>query len=144
MPGTIPDRASMRRSWRLHRLVWKVSGGRLGGRVRGVDVLELVTTGHKSGEARSVLLFYLRSGSGWLLAGSNAGDAHDPAWVKNLRANPEALVVVGGKTHNVVARFLENEERSEAYRRFVETYDDYATYEQMTDRTIAVVHLEPV
>ena len=133
----------MRRSWRLHKLVWKLSGGRVGSRVRGVDVLELVTRGHKSGEPRSVLLFFLPSENGWLVAGSNAGAGHDPAWVKNLRANPSARVVVGGKRHNVVASFLENEERSEAYRRFVDTYDDYATYEQMVDRTIAVVHLEP-
>ena len=144
VPSSLPSRASLRRSWRLHKLVWGLSGGRIGSRVRGVDVLELVTTGHKSGEARSVLLFYLPADAGWLVSGSNSGASYDPAWVKNLRAKPEASVVVGGKRFDVIARFTDGDERSETYRRFVEAYDDYATYEQVTDRTIAVVHLEPV
>ena len=78
--------------WKLHKLVWRVSGGRLGTKVVGLPVLELVTTGRKSGEPRSVLLNYLDAAAGYAVIASNAGDDRPPLWWLNLQANPEALV----------------------------------------------------
>lgn len=116
----------------------------MGARTRGMDVLELVTVGHKSGEPRSVLIFYLNGDTGPLVVGSNSGAPDDPAWVKNLRADPVATMVRARKTSQVRARFLTGEARSQAYARFADAYPDYAAYREMTDREIPVVVLESV
>lgn len=128
--------------WRIHKLLWSISGGRLGSNVGGFEILELITTGHKSGQRRSVLLYCLSKDGGPLVAGSNLGAHSDPAWVKNLRANPTARIVFAGRTSDITAWFLEGDERSAAFLEFKDRNDDYSTYEQMTDRRIPIIKLE--
>ncbi|MDH3463229.1 MAG: nitroreductase/quinone reductase family protein [Acidimicrobiia bacterium] len=128
--------------WRFHKLMWKVSGGRLGSKTRGMDVLELITTGHKSGARRSVLIFYLLGDTGPLVCGSNSGATHDPSWVKNLRADPLAIMVKDRKSTQVKGQFLTGDARSQAFERFAKVYPDYSTYRELTDREIPVVVLE--
>lgn len=114
----------------------------MGAKTRGMDVLELVTTGHKSGEPRSVLIFYLDGETGPLVVGSNSGALDDPAWVKNLRAEPVATMVKDQESSQVRARFLIGQARSRAFERFASVYPDYGVYREMTDREIPVVVLE--
>lgn len=132
----------MRFQWRAHRLIWDLSGGRLGHRAIGMPVLELVTTGHKSGQERSILITYVETPEGPALAGTNAGASTDPAWVKNLRKNPEARIRRDGQWQPVRARFPEAEERAEIWRRFIEAHDGYAEYEDVVSREIPIVVLE--
>lgn len=134
----------MRWMWRVHKLFWNLSGGRLGKQIGDMRVLELVTTGHKTGEERSVLLYHLESPDGALVAGSNLGSDSDPAWVKNLRAEPRAIVRSEGHETEVQARFLEGDERKGAFRRFKDVYEDYQRYEDATNRQIPVVLLQPI
>lgn len=133
----------MRLQWRAHRLVWNLSGGRLGRRVLGMPVLELETTGHRSGEPRSILISYLETEAGPAIAGTNAGADRDPAWVRNLRAEPEARAREGGVWRDVRARFLEGDEFDAVWVRFAEI-GDYADYATMLTRPIPVVVLESV
>lgn len=63
----------MRFQWKLHRLAWDLSGGRLGRRVLGMPVLEMETTGHKTGRPRSILISYVETPDGPVVAGTNAG-----------------------------------------------------------------------
>lgn len=108
----------------------------------GFDVLELVTTGRKTGKPRSVLLYCLPGESGPLVAGSNLGAPHDPAWVENLRIDPSARIVHGGESSEVVARFLADGERKARFEDFKKRSRDYTNYEQLTDREIPVIALE--
>lgn len=132
----------MRFQWRMHRLIWDLSGGRLGRRVLGMPVLELVTTGHKSGQERSILITYVEMPSGPALAGTNAGAPREPAWIKNLRANPDAKIRRNGRWRDVTARFLEGDEHDRAWAQFLEADEGYADYEEMLDRPIPLVVLE--
>ena len=50
------DRKKMRLVWRAHKLIWNLSGGRLGRKMGGIPVLELVATGHRSGLERQILI----------------------------------------------------------------------------------------
>lgn len=129
--------------WRFHKALWDLSGGRLGASIGRMKVLELTTTGHRSGSPRSVLLYYLESPRGPLLAGSNLGSDSDPAWIKNLRAVPEATIRRGSDIEQVRAIFLAGKERDIAYERFADVYTDYQDYEAATQRQIPVVALEP-
>lgn len=144
MPDRIRPRSQLRAIWRFHKVMWKLSGGRLGRTSGGMKVLELVTTGRKTGEPRSVLLFYRDGATGPVVVGSNAGASKDPAWVSNLRADPNATAVIDSQSRRVKARFLESEERELAFGGFKDSYDDYRIYENTTDRMIAIVALESV
>ena len=107
-----------------------------------MPVLELMTTGHKSGQERSVLITYVDTPDGPALAGTNAGASNDPAWVKNLRANPEARIRRDGSWDKVRARFPGAGERARIWSKFIEADDGYAEYEQMVSREIPIVVLE--
>lgn len=137
-----PSRSRFRILWKVHKFLWRISGGRIGNSVGNFDVLELMTTGRKTGEQRSVLLYCLPGDSGPLVAGSNLGASRDPAWVENLRVDPAARIVHGRETSEVVARFLAAEERKTQFEEFKKRSRDYTRYEQLTDREIPVIALE--
>lgn len=125
-------------------MVWDVSGGRLGRRVTGMPVLELVAKGHKSGQERSILITYVDAATGPAIAGTNAGAETDPAWAQNLRADPNARMRRAGQWHNVRARWLSGAEYDAVWARFVAANHGYAEYEAMLDRRIPIVALDPV
>lgn len=136
-----PPRSWMRFQWKAHKLVWNLSGGRLGSRAVGMPILELVTTGHRSGQARSILISYVETPDGLAIAGTNAGVDYDPAWVKNLSADKNARVRQQAKWREVRARFLEGPEWDAAWDLFLE-HSGYADYQRMTARHIPIVLLE--
>jgi deazaflavin-dependent oxidoreductase (nitroreductase family) len=73
----------------IHRVVLAVSGGRLGWTAMDMPVLELTTTGRKSGQPHSVMLTSpLQEGAVFVVVASGGGDLRPPAWFLNLRDNP--------------------------------------------------------
>ncbi|MFP3880850.1 MAG: nitroreductase/quinone reductase family protein [Actinomycetota bacterium] len=138
-----PSRSLMRLQWKLHRLAWDLSGGRLGRRVLGMPVLELETTGHKTGQSRRILISYVETPEGPALAGTNAGADHDPAWIRNLRANPKARVREAGVWRDARARFPEGDDATRVWELFLR-HEGYGDYQEMTARPIPLVILEPV
>lgn len=108
-----------------------------------MPVLELVTTGHRSGRPRRILITYVDAAAGPALAGTNAGSPSDPAWVRNLRADPRARVRQNGRWREVEARFVEGTEWQEIWGRFRE-HAGYADYEKLLERPIPIVVLETV
>lgn len=129
--------------WKAHRFLYRVSGGRIGGRVVGMPVLMLTTTGRKSGEPRTNVLTYLPKGRASVVFASNAGEPRHPAWWLNLAADPHATVQRGREQTPVVAREAEGEERARLWDEVVRTEAGYAEYEKRTTRRIPVVVLEP-
>jgi deazaflavin-dependent oxidoreductase (nitroreductase family) len=134
----------MRVMWKLHRSLYRVSGGRIGAKVSGLPVLELTTIGRTSGRARSVLLTYLKDPRGYIVIASNAGSTEDPAWWKNLQSHPDASVRTGTTPRDVRMRALDGDERASAWDRAVAAYGGYATYATTAGRTIPVVLLEVI
>ena len=77
----------------IHRVVLKVSGGRVGWKAGSMPVLELTTIGRKSGQPRSVMLTSpVQEGDTVVIVASRGGDDTHPAWFLNLQANPEVEV----------------------------------------------------
>ena len=128
--------------WRVHRAFMRLTGGRFG-RVGPMDALLLTTTGRKSGERRDVALNYLREGDAYIVVASNVGEDRDPAWRRNLTADPEAEVTADGKRVRVRAREAEGAERERLWARLVEKDPAYAEYQERTKRRLPVVALEP-
>ena len=131
------------RMWKFHTWLYKVSGGRLGGRLGDLPVLLLTVKGRKSGEPRTVALNYLVDEGTYVVFASHAGEDRDPPWWLNLRDAGEADVQIGTRRFHVKAHTAEGDPRERLYMR-VKTIDPaYAVYEQRTKREIAVVILTP-
>ncbi len=129
----------------IHRGVLLVSGGRLGWETANMPVLELTTTGRKSGQKRSVMLTSpVQDGETIVIVASRGGDDHHPAWFLNLRDNPEVQVAYkGGTKKPMKARQATAEERTELWPKVVATYKGYGQYQSNTEREIPLVLLEP-
>jgi deazaflavin-dependent oxidoreductase (nitroreductase family) len=126
----------------LHKRVYRLTGGRVGGRIGKLPVLLLTTIGRKSGRPRTQPLAYTRVGDGYAVIASKGGAAQHPLWYLNLRANPLAEVTVGRDTRKVRARDAEGEERERLWCALADLYPGYDRYAQKTSRRIPVVVLE--
>jgi F420H(2)-dependent quinone reductase len=133
----------LRWTGKLNIPLYRLSGGRIGGRINQAPVLLLTTTGRKSGQKRTAPVVYLADGENMVVIGSNAGHNRTPAWSLNLKANPEAEVEVGRARRQVQARVAEGEERAELWRKHNEQYSGFDEYEARTNRDIALFVLEP-
>jgi deazaflavin-dependent oxidoreductase (nitroreductase family) len=123
--------------------LYRLTGGRVGGKLGKAPILLLTTTGRKSGQPRTAPVLYLADGDRFVVINTNAGNAKTPAWSLNLRANPEAEVEVGKRRVKVRARLAEGEERAELWRRHMQQYSGWEFYESKLDRDIGVFVLEP-
>ena len=133
----------LRWTGKLNVPLYRLSGGRIGGKVGRAPVLLLTTTGRKSGQQRTAPVVYLADGENVVVINTNAGNAKVPAWSLNLKAKPEAEVEVGRKRYPVRARVAEGEERAELWRRHNEQYAGFDDYQDKLDREAAVIVLEP-
>jgi deazaflavin-dependent oxidoreductase (nitroreductase family) len=135
--------AGLRWTGKLNVPLYRMSGGKIGGRISNAPVLLLTATGRKSGEPRTVPVVYLADGENFVVIGSNAGHSRTPAWSLNLKAHPEAEIEIGRRPRSVRARVAVGEERAELWRRHNEQYSGFDEYEARTGRDIAVFVLEP-
>jgi F420H(2)-dependent quinone reductase len=102
---------------RLHAAIYRLSGGRLFGRVGGQRVLLLETVGRRTGQRRTTPVQYLADDETFVVVASNAGAARPPAWYLNLRANPHARIRVGARSIDVRAHEATGRERAKLWRR---------------------------
>jgi deazaflavin-dependent oxidoreductase (nitroreductase family) len=133
----------LRLTGKLNVPLYRLSGGRIGGKVGDAPVLLLTATGRKSGEPRTAPVLYLEDAERLIVIGSNAGHSNEPAWSLNLKANPDAEVEVGRKHSKVRARIAEGDERAGLWRKHVKQFDGFDLYKDRTDRDIAVFILDP-
>ena len=138
------DRKFGQRVYRLHRWMYRVTGGLLGGTSPMGPMLLLTTKGRRSGEPRTVPLLYMEDGARFVVVGSNGGRPQPPLWLLNLRVHPEAEVQVGRKRHRVRAQILEGAAREPLWQRLGQYYNGWSHYQTLTDRAIPAVVLEPV
>jgi deazaflavin-dependent oxidoreductase (nitroreductase family) len=130
--------------YRLHRWMYRLTGGFFGQSSPVGPMLLLTTTGRKSGQARTVPLLYMEDGGRFVVVGSNGGRPQPPAWLLNLRAVPEAEVQVGGERRRVRAEILEGAARGALWERLTQFYAGWAHYQTLTERAIPAVVLTPV
>ena len=136
--------SSVRRWSAVHRVLYRVSGGRLGSRLVGNDMLLLTTRGRTSGYAHTVPLLYLSDGDTIAVIASFGGRDHHPDWYLNLMADPIVSARTGDREMSLVARTATPAERATWWPRAVEAYQDYAVYQTRTQRQIPIVLLRPV
>jgi F420H(2)-dependent quinone reductase len=135
--------STFRRLGRLNTPIYRLTRGRLGGRVGKAPILLLTTTGRKSGQRRTAPVVYLDDGDRLSIINTNAGHERVPSWSLNLKAKPEAEVELGGSRREVVARIAEDEERADLWQRHNVQYGGFDEYEDNIDRHPEVFVLEP-
>jgi deazaflavin-dependent oxidoreductase (nitroreductase family) len=133
--------------WRVmghvHTRLYRLTGGRVGHAAGHITNLLLTTTGRKSGAARTVPLAYVADGERWVVVASNGGADRHPAWWLNLRQSPRATIEVGAERVEVSAREATDAERGRLWPELKRVNPFFAQYEQITERRIPVVILEP-
>lgn len=139
----MPSDRTLRAMNRIHRLAMRLTGGRLGWNLAGMPVIELTTTGRRSGQPRVALLTSpLQVDDGYVIVASRGGDPQHPAWFVNLRADPRVRVVLdGGAPQPAHARVATPDERAEWWPRITRRYPNYAGYQRRTEREIPLVVL---
>lgn len=142
----LPPRWFIRAFWAAHRMLCRVSGGRLGlwrPTPRRWGAARLTTTGRRTGQPRSVIVGYYEDGPNLVLLAMNGWADSEPAWWLNLRAHPDATVDLVRQSRPVRARAAEGEERARLWARWRDLdrrLDDYAA---LRSSTTTVVILEP-
>lgn len=127
----------------LHRVLYSASGGRVGTRIWGLEIVLLTTTGRKSGRTRTVPLCSLRDGESFVVIASYGGLDRSPSWWLNLQHEPRASIKLGRITYDVVAREATDAERERLWAQVTARAPGYLDYQRRTDRRIPVVLLEP-
>jgi deazaflavin-dependent oxidoreductase (nitroreductase family) len=123
--------------------LYRLSRGKVGGSMRGFKVLLLTTIGRKSGQTRTTPLGYFEQPAGYVIVGSNGGQATHPAWYHNLKSQPQVTVDVLGQVLRVTAEVLTGEARAQAWQQVITTAPLYTGYEKQTTREIPLVLLRP-
>ena len=127
-----------------HRAAIVLSGGRVGRSFSGMPVVELTTTGRKTGRARTCLLTSpFQEGSRIYLVASRGGDDRHPDWFLNLEAHPEVTVSVqGGPPQPRRAQAVSADERARVWPLITARHRNYAGYQEKTDREIPLVAVD--
>ena len=126
-----------------HTRTYLASGGTDGHENNGVRTLVLATTERKTGRARRTTLIYGRSDDAFVVVASKGGADQDPAWFKNVLAQPSVGVQAGTDRFTAHARVASAAERELLWPRMTEIFPLYDEYAQKTDRTIPIVLLTP-
>lgn len=120
---------------------FRANAGKVGGPFEGSTLVLLHTVGAKSGQPRLSPLAYLEIDGKALVVGSYAGAPKDPAWVHNLRADPNARIEIGADAYDVTARELPADERDATYPKIIEKAPVFAEYQAKTSRAIPLFEL---
>ena len=131
---------------RVHERIYKATDGRIGHRLIGVPTLLLRTKGRRTGATRTNGLVYAPDGDAYLVVASKGGADQHPAWLHNLKADPEVEIQIGRERREARARVVEPSDPD--YDRLWRNVNDnngdrYTAYQKRTERPIPVVVITP-
>jgi deazaflavin-dependent oxidoreductase (nitroreductase family) len=142
MTEEFPDTATINAFNKSIADEFRANDGKVTGPFTDSNLLLLTTTGAKSGQSRLSPLAYFRIDGKLIIIGSFAGADFNPAWVHNLRANPQAHIEVGTEAYDVTARELPPAERNELFDEISTASPGFADYQAKTSRVIPLFELQ--
>ena len=126
-----------------HRTLYRMSGGTVGGSMKGVPTLLLTTTGRKTGKRRTVPLVYDEQDGAYVVASSNAGH-WEPAWLLNLRDKPQVGVEIGRRRFDARAEIVDGEAGKKLWAQYELLHPSYAAYRESRGVDFPMVILHPI
>ena len=124
--------------------IYEATNGEQGGDLRGRSVIVLTSVGAKTGKLRKTALMRVEHDGVYAVVASLGGAPQNPAWYHNLKANPHVELQDGATRRDYTAREVTGDEKATWWKRAVEAWPDYATYQARTDRQIPVFVLDPM
>lgn len=124
---------------RLHKLLYRLSGGRYGARMGWIDVALVTTTGRRSGKPRTVPIACYPYRDSVAVSASNSGRESHPAWYLNMQANPRVSVQLGRERFQALAEDVPASEREALWETVVKTNKHQGEYLAQVKREIPLV-----
>ena len=137
------QRVLMRTAGAISIWIYRVSAGRVMGRVRGVPVLLLMVAGRKTGLPRTTAVSYIEDADRYVVTGSAGGAQSDPQWFRNLRSADHAVIEVGRQRMDVTVAVADAEQRRVLWERLVSRHPFFAKYQEKVRREIPMALLTP-
>jgi F420H(2)-dependent quinone reductase len=123
--------------------LYEQSAGTAGNRLAGVPVVILTTVGRRSGNVRKNPVMRVENAGRYLAVASFGGRPEHPLWYHNIMAFPYVRLQDGPTARVMRARELSGQEKREWWVRAAAVWPDYDRYQEMTDRQIPLLLLEP-
>jgi deazaflavin-dependent oxidoreductase (nitroreductase family) len=122
--------------------LYRLTGGLIGSKMRGLPGILLTTTGARSGQPRTVHLPAIPDDDDLIVVASFAGGARNPAWYFNLVAHPVVTVQLRRDRYEADAtRITATDELAAAWDLLAEQGPWYVGYQQGTERAIPIIRL---
>jgi deazaflavin-dependent oxidoreductase (nitroreductase family) len=127
---------------RIHRKLYLLTKGKIGGNLGGRPMALLYTIGRKTGQERIVpLVYYSIDNRGPIVLGSNNGNAKPPIWWLNLQHTPTITVQIGADKFQAQAQEIEEDLREEYWAKMVAVNPIIKDYPQLSGRKLPIVLL---
>jgi len=127
----------------LDRLVYRASRGRITLSGPSLPMMLLTTRDRKTGEPRTVPVFYLRDGHNLVATDEDFESVGGGGWPANLRADPQVTIQIGSTLTSYRARPATAEETDRTMQQLLYIWPAYDTYLQRSD-TRQVIVFEPL
>jgi deazaflavin-dependent oxidoreductase (nitroreductase family) len=112
--------------------------------IRGLPTVLMTYRGAKTGKVRKTPVMRVEHEARYVAVASQGGAPTNPQWYASLVAEPVVELQDGTVTRPYRAREVFEDEKALWWRRAVDAYPDYASYQRKTDRQIPVFVLEPI
>ena len=110
----------------------------------GMPCIIVTHKGAKTGDIHKIPLMRVKVDDGYVLVGSMGGQPKNPAWVYNLRENPDVEIRDATVVHDMKVREVTDDaERQRLWDAAVEAFPTYEEYRAKTSRKIPVFLAEP-
>ncbi len=126
---------------RTHIALYKLTAGKIGGKLAGFPGILIRTFGRKSGKPHTVCLPCIEDGDNLIVVASYAGADKDPDWLKNIKVKPNVIIRSMEKTYWANAKILSGTAHDKIWKMVVEQAPWYADYQEKTERKIPLVSL---
>jgi deazaflavin-dependent oxidoreductase (nitroreductase family) len=128
----------------LNNGLYRATGGRLMGTMRGMPVLLLTVRGRKTGAKHTAPVVYLEDDGTYLVIGSGAGSAEEPQWFQNLRRTDQAEIEVGRRRLDVRVAVADGAQREILWQKLLVQAAFFADYQAKVERQIPMAVLTPL
>jgi len=133
----------MRAMGALNIRVYRASGGRVMGKVRGVPVLLLTVAGRRTRVPHTTPVAYFEDGGRFIVTGSAGGAPSDPQWFRNLRHADRAVIEIGPRRIDVTVTIAGPDEHKMLWEQLVARAPFFAKYQAKVEREIPMAVLTP-
>lgn len=128
---------------KVHTLVLRLSGGRVGNHMGGQTVLLLHHVGAKSGKRYATPLGYIKDGDAYVVVAAAAGHPNHPGWYYNVKAKPMTTIEIKGQSMKILAEVASQEKRDQLWAQLSAQFPQFNAFQQKIERIIPIVLLHP-